>query len=116
MSHRRLLTSGPQMPMPKNLQPRNAEPGLRKVNNARLAAPRGSNAFPEGQHTEVNAKTAAWQREHATRGVRPNRENALQEVSRREIATQEALQQAGSVTQEAPLEVVAGQAVQGNTN
>jgi hypothetical protein len=44
-------------------------------------------------------------------GVQPNRENASQEASRRDNAGQEAQQQAGSVTQAAPLEINVRQAV-----
>lgn len=70
-----------------------------------------SNAAPEGRHTEAHAIAAAWRREHAMPVVLLNRENALQEASRRDIVVQEARQRVVSVTQEAPREINAAMAV-----
>ncbi len=110
MSRRRFLTSGHQRPMPRIQQPRSVEPVLRKVRNARPAAPRGSSAYPEGRPTAAHAKTAAWRLCNVIPVAQPNRENALPEASLREIATPEAPQRVGRATQEAPPEVNAAKA------
>ena len=102
--------------MPRIWQPRDAEPAPRKVRNARPAALRGSSVYPEGRPTAVNVKAVVWPRGHAIPVVQPNRENAIPEVYRREIATQEAQQQAGSVNQAVPLEVAAGQELREKSN